>query len=49
MPVLCSIKSELNAKKGMNLFTLCFPCIKMKRVPYHTGPHSGIFKVTMLP
>lgn len=48
MPVLCSIKSVLNAKKGMNLFTLCFPCIKMKRF-VSAGPHSGLFKVTMLP
>lgn len=59
MPVLCSIKSVLNAKKGMNLFTLCFflhkneafcKCSqKLNCVLYHTGPRSGLFKVTMLP
>lgn len=60
MPVLCSIKSVLNAKKGMNLFTLCFflhkneafcKCSqKLNCVLYIPyGSHSGLLKVTMLP
>lgn len=59
MPVLCSIKSVLNAKKGYefvySVFSLhkneafCKCSQKLNCVLYHTGPHSGLFKVTMLP